>query len=76
MDQGAVALTIISKFFQQPINLETLRYTLSKGEKEKFSALDIVNEAKEVSINGKINESLQFDLLSNEMEYFGAENEE
>ncbi len=54
MDQGAAALSLISKFFQQPINLETLRHTLSKSKNDTFNSTDIVHGAKEISLKAKI----------------------
>lgn len=54
MDQAASSLSLISRFFQQPINLTTLRHTLSKEEKENFNSHDIVLGAKEISLRAKI----------------------
>ena len=54
MDQAAAALTIISKFFQQPINLKTLRHNLSKNQSEHFNSQDILLGAKEISLKAKV----------------------
>lgn len=64
MDQGAIALTLISRFFQQPINMETLRHTLSKNKNENFTSIDIVRGAKEISLKAKI-KSIDFKKLDN-----------
>jgi subfamily B ATP-binding cassette protein HlyB/CyaB len=53
-DQGILALSLISRFFNVPVNEETIKHNLAKNTGEEFTAQDIVIASKEIGLKAKI----------------------